>query len=270
MKTDSGFRCPNECLLPDPRWNYLFDVVSFPIIDESYYGGKIRSYMAELKAIGVIVDLESARDVVVGKLVSLVSSIGLTSSQVFSLLKFFKNVKCEMPSLVSSVVSHLSDIMWVKTNCGYRYAKQTIILCDAEWAHISNLVDLPVIDEGFYGDEIFSFRDEMKMLGFMVSFRDCIPSVARSLKLPEGPLVSETACTLLHYVASLINSEESSDKSLLEDLLRKLRETKWLKTSMGYRCPHEARLFDMEWECYLKELDGPFIDQKFYRSLSSE
>lgn len=175
MKTNTGLRCPKECLLSDSRWEYLSDVVSFPIIDESYYGTIIRSYMAELQAIGVIVDLESAIDEAVEKLKSLLSSCGFTSTQLIPLLKFHRYSWDEMPTLVSSVVCYLLGESWVKTKLGHKHTHESILF-DANWASISHLVELPIIYEGFYGDEIYSFRNELKILGviWLISENVCL------------------------------------------------------------------------------------------------
>ncbi|CAK9183112.1 unnamed protein product [Ilex paraguariensis] len=45
---------PSESLLSNPKWVHLLDIVPLPVIDESYYGDRISSYKAELKAIDCI------------------------------------------------------------------------------------------------------------------------------------------------------------------------------------------------------------------------
>ncbi|XP_027182294.1 uncharacterized protein LOC113780715 [Coffea eugenioides] len=267
MKTTSGFRCPSESVLFDPMWDHLLKVVSLPIIDESYYGSRIRSYKEELEAIAVIVNLDSASKLVVDKLKLLIASSGLIGTKVISLLNFLKCAKNEMPCLVSAIVSCLLEEMWLKTNNGYSYTSHAILF-NCEWATVSQLVNLPVIDETFYGDEIYNFKEELKMLGVVVNFNNGIPIIVRGLKLPEDPslVTVDMFLSLLHCVASL-KSDNSSDQSLLEDLLKKLRAARWLKTHLGYRLPQEALLYDLDWEGHLKLLDGPFLDQSFYRNL---
>ena len=60
MKTNSGFKCPSESLLPGLNWDHLLNIVPLPVDDKEYYGRRIGSYRAELEAIGVVVDLDGA------------------------------------------------------------------------------------------------------------------------------------------------------------------------------------------------------------------
>ncbi|KAK9284770.1 hypothetical protein L1049_023947 [Liquidambar formosana] len=146
------------------------------------------------------------------------------------------------------------------------------ILFDTEWGTLTQFVDLPLIDQPFYGDAIYSFKDELKMLGVIIDFNEGAHFVAGGLKLPpEEPALikADSALSLLQCVTSLRNSNKPSNQSLLEPLLKKLRGSKWLKTHMGYRSPEESVLYDAEWECHLNQLDAPFIDQEYHGTFSS-
>ena len=58
LKTTKGYRPPEKCLLFDPRWGSYLERIDGPFIDEDFYGSNITLYKEELKAIGVIVDVE--------------------------------------------------------------------------------------------------------------------------------------------------------------------------------------------------------------------
>ncbi|KAI8030890.1 hypothetical protein LOK49_LG01G03112 [Camellia lanceoleosa] len=243
MKTSFDFRCPSECLLPDKNWGYLVDVVPLPIIDEVYYGSKVQSYKAELEAIGVAVNPDQVCNMIITKVKLLLSSSGLTGA---------------------------IGEKWLKTCHGYRFASGSILF-DPKWGTVSQFVDVPLIDDACYGNKIFSFKDELKMMGVMVNFNEVAHFVARGLKLPQEPVSVTADCTssLLHCAKSLRHSTKLSDQSLLEHLLNKLKGSKWLKTHMGYRTPNKSHMFNPEWNSCLEEQDGPLIDQGFYGTSNS-
>ncbi len=270
MKTSSGFKCPSESLLPGPNWDHLLDIFPLPIVDEAYYGSRIGSYRDELEAIGVVVDLNGACKMFSFKLRSLLSSNGLTSDDVFSLLHCIKCMSKTMQSQLFNITSCLSGEKWLKTRHGYKSAPDSILF-DPKWGTVSEFADLPFLDDSFYGLHINSYKSELNMLGVVVNFSEGAHFVARGLKLPKVPesMAPEAALSLLQCVMSLRNSCRSSDRSVLEILVNKLTGSKWLKTHMGYRSPQECILFNPELECYLTPNDGPFIDENFYGTLNS-
>ena len=270
MKTSSGFKCPSESLLPGLNWDHLLNIVPMPVVDKEYYGSRIGSYRAELEAIGVVVDLEGACKMISFTLKSTLSSSSLTSANVFSLLNCIKHMSKTKQSQLLNIISCLSGQKWLKTRHGYKAAPESILF-DPKWGTVSKFVDLPFLDEAFYGHCIYSYKCELDMLGVVTNFSEGAHFVARGLKLPKEPasLAPEGALSLLQCATSLRNSCKSSDRSILEILLNKLTESKWLKTHMGYRFPQECILFNPEWECYLTQNDGPFIDEKFYVTLGS-
>ena len=58
LKTTKGYRPPEKCLLFDPRQCFYLERTDGPFIDEDFYGSNITQYKEELKAIGVILDVE--------------------------------------------------------------------------------------------------------------------------------------------------------------------------------------------------------------------
>lgn len=55
---------------------------------------------------------------------------------------------------------------------------------DFEWGPISEIADLPFIDDAFYGNCFSSYRDELKMMGVAVVHRDGCQFVVQGLKFP--------------------------------------------------------------------------------------
>ncbi|KAG5528305.1 hypothetical protein RHGRI_029096 [Rhododendron griersonianum] len=233
MKTTFDFKCPKESLLPDDNWGQLVKFLPLASIDEGYYGSSIRSYRAELEAISVAVNLDQVCNMLITKVRFLLATSGLTGDIVISLLNCMKCMREKMAPQLTHLMSCLSVEKWLKTRGGYRSAPDSILF-DSNWGMVTQFVDLPLIDDAFYGNSIFSFKNELKMLG----------------------------------VRSLRQSSRSSDQALLDNFVKKLKGSKWLKTHMGYKTPEESLIFDSEWNSYIEERDGPFIDQGFYGNLS--
>ncbi|KAE9449555.1 hypothetical protein C3L33_18541, partial [Rhododendron williamsianum] len=270
MKTSFGFKCPSETLLPKRSWVQLVDLLPLPIIAESYYGSRLRSYKAELETIGVAVNIDQVCDMLTVKVKYLLSISDLPGDVVISLLNCMKCMSKKMAPQLNCLTSCLLGERWLKTRDGYRSAPESI-LYDSGWGTVSQFVDLPLIDDAFYGDSIFSFKNELKILGVMVDFNEGARFVARGLVLPEEPvsITAKCALSLLNCAGSLRQSSKPSDQSLLVTFVNKLKGSKWLKTHMGYRTPAESLVFDPEWNSYLEERDGPFMDQGFYGNLTS-
>ncbi|XP_058092384.1 uncharacterized protein LOC131238803 [Magnolia sinica] len=141
LKTSLGFKSPSSSFLPNSEYGLLLNVVEVPLIDESFYGNEICSFIAELKAIGVVLDFESSikKVVIQFKLVS--SSGGLTSANVLSLLTCTKNMKETVPSLLSTFRSFLFGESWLKTRHGFKSPPESVLF-DVKWGTISQYVDL--------------------------------------------------------------------------------------------------------------------------------
>ena len=270
MKTNFGFKCPSESLLPGLNWDHLLNIVHLPVVDEEYYGRRIGSYRAELEKIGVVVDINGACTMLSFTLKSTLSSSSLTCANVFSLLSCISYMNKTMQSQLLDIISCLSGEKWLKTCHGYKSAPESILF-DPKWGTVFKVVDLPFIDEAFYGLRIHSYKCELNLLGVVTNFSEGVHIVARGLKLPKEPasLAPEGALSLLQRATSLRNSCKSTDHSTFKILLDKLTGARWLKTHMGYKAPQECILFNPEWECYLTPNDRSFIDEKFYVTVSS-
>ncbi|CAL5366615.1 unnamed protein product [Camellia sinensis] len=268
MKTSSGFKCPTETLLPNHKWGHLLSVVPLPIIDETHYGIELKLYKAELKAIGVAVDLDGVFKMLSDQFKFSLSSGRLTNVHVISTLNCMKCMGKKKPSQLFELRSCLMGDKWLKTSHGYKYTSESVLF-DSKWGTIAQFVNLPLIDESFYGNDIYLYKDQLKMLGVVVDFSEGAHFVARGLCLPKEPalLTADSALSLLQCVKSL--RMNSSGLFLLKDLVDKLRGSKWMKTHIGYRYPEESLLFDPEWTCYLEKFDAPFIDECFYKNFPS-
>ncbi|KAK9270006.1 hypothetical protein L1049_025579 [Liquidambar formosana] len=263
LKTSSGFKCPFESILPDPNWGFLLNVLEVPIIDEAFYGNALRSFMAELRAVGVAVDFSIAAERIVAQFKSLSQSSSLTPANVTSLLDFIRKMSETMPSQLSGLCKCLSGEEWLKTRHGYKTPDKSILF-SSKWGTISLFVDLPLIDDGFYSIGIYGYKNELKMIGVITDFEEGASLVAKGLKwaIEPGFVTAEGTISLLECTKYLMS--KSYDPVLLVDFLNNLTRSKCLKTSIGYRPPGECILLDPSWEGILNEKDGPTIDKSFY------
>ncbi|RXH81196.1 hypothetical protein DVH24_005110 [Malus domestica] len=141
MNTNLGFRSPFETALPGSQWGSLFTALQVLAIDELYYGDAITHFVEELNALEVVVDDSRASNMIVVQFNALVSSSNLAPSTAMSLLGCIKEL-----------------------------TPRESILFSSKWGSISFFVDLPLIDDAYYGIDIYKFRDELQILGVIMDF----------------------------------------------------------------------------------------------------
>ncbi|KAJ4766061.1 ATP/DNA binding protein [Rhynchospora pubera] len=267
IKTVAGYKFPQECILYDMQWGLLPDFGKMPVIEEAFYGDAIRSFVMELKAIGVAVDLSDAEKKITDVFKSLLSSsTGPTCRDVAMMLSYIKGISEKMSHAIPDLVNCFSGIRFLKTRHGFRCPSESILF-DSKWGTICTYVDLPLIDDGFHGIDIYSYRNELECLGAVVDFSEGPHFVAAGLRLPKEPpgfFSAEAALMLLHCTGLLM--KRSSDSALPEFFLAKIRDSAWLKTHVGYKSPKECIFIQSSWQSLLKPLNGPFIDEVFYGS----
>ena len=265
LKTSCGLKRPLESVLVNPEFMRLLDAFEVPIIDEAFYGNTIRSFAAELKAIGVAVDLSSALKLIVTQFKSFLSSSSLTPVKVISLLECIREINENASSQLQELHQCLLGEKWLRTRNGYRTPSESILF-SSKWGTISLFVDLPLIDDSFYGIVIYGFEDELKMMGVITGFEGGAPFVARGLTRPIEPrfVTDLGTIALLECIKYLIS--KSKEQTLLDNLFSNLMRSKWLKTRKGYKKPEECILFDPTWEVILEETDAPMIEHTFYKS----
>ena len=171
----------------------------------------------------------------------------------------------KLPSQLQELHQCLLGEKWLRTCNGYRTPSESILF-SSKWGTISLFVDLPLIDDSFYGIVIYGFEDELKMLGAITEFEGGAPFVARGLTRPIEPrfVTDLGTIALLECIKYLIS--KSKEQTLLDNLFSNLMRSKWLKTRKVYKKPEECILFDPTWKVILEETDAPVIEHTFYKS----
>ncbi|KAG6672488.1 hypothetical protein I3842_16G059700 [Carya illinoinensis] len=256
----SGCRPPSQSfMLTSSLGNILQNgsvLADIPLIDQSFYGDQINKYKEELKTIGVMFGYGEACEFIGKHLMSLADSSTLTRDQVLSVLNFIRFLKANYLA-PEKFINTIKERRWLRTSRG-DMSPVGSVLFNNEWKVASQISNLPFIDTGYFGDEILSFKEELRSLGVLIGFSESYKLVVDNLKSPSS-LSSLTAEAVIFILECMRHSGQSNK------LIETLSGVKCFKTNFGYRSPGECFLFDSQWACILHVFnDFPLIDHDFY------
>lgn len=276
IKTDAGFKTPTECYLPDSEWGCLLQVFScFPLIDETFYGSRILVFKDQLKQIGVVVDSDEALKKFEGVFKQQASLHSISKDNILRLLQCYKKLK-KSNLLSTNLKKCVHEVKWLRTRLGDYRVPADCILFGQCWQSISSISLLPFIDDSDnqYGMTIHEYKNELKSMGVVSSFKDGARFVVNGLYLPQDPsrITPENMYSLLESIRNYkpenhkVVNHESFPSTFLEKIGRQ-----WLKTYTGYRAPNKCMLFTPKWAAaFIERSDGPFLDENFYGSKITE
>ncbi|GAU26213.1 hypothetical protein TSUD_354350 [Trifolium subterraneum] len=258
--TINGYRPPSKSfLIRSPLGKILQNgsvLVDIPLIDENFYGDRINKYEEELKTVGVMSSCEEACNFIRRELMSRASSFTLSKNHVLLMLNFIQYLRRSLLPL-DKFVNSIRDEPWLKTSWGLRSPVGTV-LYDSEWQVASQISNIPFIDQSYFGEEIYNYKEELKLLGVIVGLSGNYQIVIEHLKSPSN-LASLTAEAVLLIIKCIRFLNDPSK------LLSSLKGAKCLKTNMGFKIPSECFLYDQVWGCILDVFNGlPVIDHEFY------
>ncbi|KAL8243548.1 hypothetical protein R6Q59_009806 [Mikania micrantha] len=260
-----GYRPPSESfMLESSSGNILQNgsvLVDIPLVDVKFYGDEIRLYKEELRTIGVRFENKEACEFIGDRLMSLAASSNLTRDNVVSMLKFIRYLGAHyIPS--DEFINRIKQGKWLRTSQGDMVPKNCVLF-SSEWNAASQISDIPFIDVDYYGQDVLSFKKELKLLGVEVNFDDsCYQLVSDNLK--SSSLLTSLSSKAMLLMLGCIQKLESYNK-----LVQAIKNNKCLKTNLGYRCPSECFLVtsESEWGCLLKVFGSfPIVDETFYGS----
>ncbi|KAG6505450.1 hypothetical protein ZIOFF_037806 [Zingiber officinale] len=260
LKTSIGYKPPSESFLLSSDWGRLLQVAStlvdIPLIQKEFYGEKITEYTEELKEIGVRFYFMDASEYIGSHLITATADSTLNSANFYSLLKLVRYLG-EVSLSPQYLIQSTKTARWLKTSVGFRFPSESILL-DSEWTLASHVSDLPFIDTSFYGEQIADYKTELQLFGILVGFNKNYQIVVDNFKMPSSSVSADAAIFILECIRNA---------NIPVDLLRKLSQTKWLKTQLGYQIPGESFLAVLGWECLLQVVSGiPVIDEAMYGS----
>ncbi|CAI0453670.1 unnamed protein product [Linum tenue] len=261
LQTSShGYRSPVECVVRKGLWAVAEQICELPFISDSYYGQEIHSFENELSCLGVRVCFTVSHDLIVQHLKpSACLSDDLTKEALFLILECMRNSK----SAASKVITTLQQARCLKTSWGYRSPGECFLF-DPEWSCLLEVFwgSSPIIDGGFYGDEISTFKEELIQIGVKIDFKDAIEAFVATFKQQQQQHASMSKITKEQVLSFLSCFRHlKAMKKPLFDIITCTRSQKWLRTRLGdFRSPAECILFGREWESLLAIIRLPFLD----------
>jgi sacsin len=112
-----------------------------------------------------------------------------------------------------------------------------LYLSGKEWKVASQISDIPFIDHTYFGEEIYNYKEELKLLGVIVDLRGNHQVVTQHLKSPSN-LVSLTV------EAVFLIMECIKCSNVPTEVLNSINGVSCLKTNMGFKAPSECFLYD--------------------------
>uniref|UniRef100_A0A0D9XSE2 Uncharacterized protein n=1 Tax=Leersia perrieri TaxID=77586 RepID=A0A0D9XSE2_9ORYZ len=240
MKSTLGYRSPSNCIVYDSDWGVASCISTLPFLDVQFYGDNILDYRPELELLGVLVGFKDNYTVVIDN------------------FEFHSNaISSEATVLILKCIRYTQDIKWIKTNVGFCAPSETFLI-DPEWECLLKVFsEVPLIDLGFYGVDICSYKEELKKTGLVAGYMEASKALADLFKqmVSKSSLTKEIVLSLLASYRQLKSLEPSPMK-----LFNCLRDEKWLHTSQGFRCPSDTILFDESWWLLSPIASLPFIN----------
>ncbi|XP_061338867.1 uncharacterized protein LOC133285633 [Gastrolobium bilobum] len=254
LRTSRGYRSPVGSVLHDSKWQTASQISDIPFIDQAYYGGEIYDFKEELKLLGVIVEFNGSYQLVIDHLKSPLYSKSLTAEAVVLILECIRFV--DVPD---KLVNALKGSNCLKTNIGFKTPGDCFLL-DPVWGCILDVFnDFPVIDHEFYGDKIFTYKNELKQTGLVVDFEEAVKAFAHVFKQKA----SQASFNKQHVESflSCFRRLKETEYKFPSDFSKIIHSSKWLRTRVGdYRSPGKCILFGPDWESLSPITRLPFID----------
>ncbi|WCJ36321.1 DNA binding ATP binding [Euphorbia peplus] len=201
-------------------------------------------------------------------------SAPLTKQNVFLLLDWIRNLRRVGSLIPEKFLNCIKDGSWLRTTLNgssvYRPPSQSFLLNsnkeDSHWGSImqngSVLVDIPLIDQSYYGDAIYGYKEELKTIGVMLDHGQACEFIGDRLmaSAASSSLTRSNVISMLSFIRFLRKSLLSPEK-----FIRSIRGGSWLWTVHGKRSsPMGSVLYDEKWEIAKQISDIPFIDLQHY------
>ncbi|KAI3950656.1 hypothetical protein MKW92_050560 [Papaver armeniacum] len=194
----------------------------------------------------------------------------LTKENTFLLLEWIQNLRYRRNLVEGNFLSCIKEGSWLRTCLGgstsYRPPSQSFLLTgDTSGGSLlqngSELVDIPLVDQQFYGSRINQYKEELKSVGVMFEFGEACKFVGKRLMslASNSNLTKSNVFSILRFIRLL------REKYLpLDDFIVSIKDGRWLKTRNGNLSPVDSILFDSEWKVAAQISNLPLIDNDYY------
>ncbi|CAH9137665.1 unnamed protein product [Cuscuta epithymum] len=262
LRTTQGMKKPGQCVFLADKWSAISQISNVPFVDQKLYGQDILIFKEELRLLGVIFEFNKNYNLVVSNLKPSEHLNSLSAKTAFLALKCIRHLKLNSTDRLCIA---LKGNRCLKTSAnGYKSATECF-LPDATWSCILHVFDnFPIIDEKFYGSKIFSFKDELKNLGVVVSFEGVVKTFVEVFKQQSSKCALSKTCAL-SFLACYRKLKATAFSSQFDEILKNIKDVKWLKTRLGAAsAPEECILFDESWAPISSISLLPFVDDAYY------
>ncbi|XP_074278430.1 uncharacterized protein LOC141602018 [Silene latifolia] len=268
LKTNRGYLCPSQCFLFDREWGCILQVFDdFPCIDVDFYGSSIFLYKDVLGKIGVVVEFDDAVKKLCAVFKQRVSLKSFTKENALSFIACYRNLKNARRTVTGDLRACIQETKWIKTRLGDFRSPKDCILFSSEWQAVDQITTLPFVDDvNCYGVAIHEWRDELRSMGVVIDLDEGSHLVLCHVLFPRD-VKGITPASIVSLLRCIRNAKLKSPESFPKDFLKKVQQTKWVKSTLGYKSPQECLLFDQRRN--LQRCDCPFIDEEYYGQLSS-
>ncbi|KHN22173.1 uncharacterized protein LOC114406379 [Glycine soja] len=189
----------------------------------------------------------------------------LTKDNAFLLLDWIRNLKYRGVNLPERFLKCIKEGSWLKVTVnGWRPPSKSFLIGSSLGRILQSgsvLVDIPLIDESFYGSRINQYKDELKTIGVMFSCEEACEFIGRELmsRAVSFTLSRNHILLMLEFIEYL-----RQNYLPLDQFVNSIKEGSWLRTSHGLRSPTGSVLYDSGWKVASKISVIPFIDKDYY------
>ncbi|KAK2449166.1 ATP/DNA binding protein [Trifolium repens] len=189
----------------------------------------------------------------------------LTKDNAFLLLDWIRKMNRRGVDMPERFLECIKGGRWLKV-AGNRYMSPSkSFLIGSKLGKLlqsgSVLVDIPLVDESFFGKRINKYIEELKIVGVMFSYEEACKFIGREL-------MSRAASFSLsnNHVLLILNFIQYLRTSLLplNEFVDSIKEGSWLKTSHGFRSHVGSVLSGKGWKVASQISDIPFIDHAYF------
>ncbi|KAK9926574.1 hypothetical protein M0R45_023795 [Rubus argutus] len=175
----------------------------------------------------------------------------LTKINAFLLLDWIRELKYKRVRIPPKFLTCIKEGSWLKVTLNgspaFRPPSQSFLLTPSLGNILqrgSDFVDIPLIDESFYGKEINEYKEDLKTVGVMFEYGEACEFIGSHLMslVASSSLTRGNTVSILHFIKALKENDRSPDI-----FIASIKKGKWLKTCLGYKSPVESVLSDNEW-----------------------
>ncbi|XP_027168886.1 uncharacterized protein LOC113768646 [Coffea eugenioides] len=192
----------------------------------------------------------------------------LTKQNAFLLLDWVHTLQRKQINIPAEFLTSMKEGNWVRVSLGGSAGcgppSQSFLLSASSASNLQNapiLVDIPIIDQKFYGDRINNYVGELRILGVKFEFQEACQYIGNHLmsRVAASNLTRAEVLSILKFIEFL------GDRMLpVDNFFASIKGKRWLRTSQGYKKPEESVLFNEDWKAASKTSNIPFLDQDFY------